>query len=164
MLKKMDKVLCAIEEVIIAVGLITSALILFINVVLRYFFQSGIVWAEEFTRYSIIWITFVGGSVAVRYGAHLSVSALLEVVNAKNKRLLTAIAYIISIIFTIFLFVYGTQNTLSIMATKQLTPSMEIPAYWINLAIPVGGFLLTLRFIQAFIKDVIGYTGKEAKQ
>ena len=162
MLKKIDKVLCTFEEAIIAVGLLTSALILFINVVLRYFFQSGIVWAEEFTRYSIIWITFVGGSVAVRYGAHLAVSALLEVVNEKNKKLLTAIAYIVSIIFTVFLFIYGTQNTLAIKATKQLTPSMEIPAYWINLAIPVGGFLMTLRFIQAFVKDILGL-GKEAK-
>ena len=55
----------------ILVGAIMTAatFLLFINVVLRYAFASGIVWAEEMTRYTLLWTVFVGaggaGSVSV---------------------------------------------------------------------------------------------------
>jgi C4-dicarboxylate transporter DctQ subunit len=163
MLIKLDKILCRIEEAIIAVGLLTAAMILFINVILRYFFQGGIVWAEEFTRYSIIWITFVGGSVAVRHGAHVSVNALLEVVKPRNKKLLVNFSFLISILFTIFLLIWGTKNTLAVKWANQLTPSMEIPAYLIYLAIPVGGLLMSVRLIQAFVKNVLAVSDIQDK-
>jgi len=151
---KLDKILCIIEEAIIAVGIFIAAMTLFINVVLRYFFQGGIVWAEEFARYCIIWITFVGGSVAIRHGAHVSITALLEVVKPRNKKLLMVFSYIVSILFTIFLLIWGMKNTLAVKGINQLTPSMEIPAYLIYLAIPVGGLLMSIRFIQAFVTSI----------
>ena len=160
---KLDKILCIIEEAIIAVGIFIAAMTLFINVVLRYFFQGGIVCAEEFARYCIIWITFVWGSVAVRHGAHVSVNALLEVVKPRNKKLLVSFSFLVSILFTIFLLIWGTKNTLAVKWTNQLTPSMEIPAYLIYLAIPVGGLLMSIRLIQAFVKNVLAVSGIQDK-
>lgn len=154
MLLKLDKALCIIEDAIIAVGIFIPVMVLFVNVVLRYFFQGGIVWAEEFARYCIIWITFVGGSVAIRHGAHVSINVLLDVLKPSNKKLLMIFSYIVSILFTIFLLIYGTKNTLAVKGINQLTPSMEIPAYLIYLAIPVGGLLMSIRFIQAFVTSV----------
>jgi C4-dicarboxylate transporter DctQ subunit len=154
MLLKLDKALCIIEDAIIAVGIFMAVMVLFVNVVLRYFFQGGIVWAEEFARYCIIWITFVGGSVAIRHGAHVSINVLLDVLKPSNKKLLMIFSYIVSILFTIFLLIYGTKNTLAVKGINQLTPSMEIPAYLIYLAIPVGGLLMSIRFIQAFVTSV----------
>lgn len=161
MLKKIDKILCFIEEVIITFGLFTSAIILFINVILRYFFKSGIVWAEEYTRYAIIWITFVGGGVAVRHGAHLRVSALLDSLKGNKKKTLSFIVYIITIAFTVFLFIWGTMLTLQIKSTNQLTPAMEIPTYLIYLAIPVGGLLMTIRSLQSLWVELKGGDGSK---
>lgn len=155
MFKKLDKILSNAENILISLGIITSALIIFTNVVLRYFFNSGLVWAEEFTRYSIIWITFIGGSVAVRNGAHLSVSAFVDSLKTKlHKYILTIFAYLVSISFTSFLFIWGGSLTLKIKETNQLTPAMEMPTYLIYLAIPIGGLLMTIRFIQAFWKVI----------
>lgn len=149
MLHTLDRFLSRLEESLIALGLISAATILFINVVLRYFFESGIVWAEEYTRYAIIWITFIGGSVAVREGEHLAVTALLEVMDEKRGRYLRFFATLCSVAFSAFLAVWGTILTLSIRQTGQVTPSMEIPSYWVYVAIPLGGALMTLRFGQA---------------
>ncbi|SDK94537.1 TRAP transporter small permease [Natronincola ferrireducens] len=161
MLKKLDKIMCIVEDGIISLGIITAALILFMNVILRYFFKSGIVWAEEFTRYTIIWITFIGGSVAVRHNAHLRVTAALEVLSEKKGRILNLIVQFISIAFTTFITIYGWKLTMQYKATNQLTPSMEIPTYWVYIAIPLGGLLMTIRLLQVVWKELKGNSSEE---
>lgn len=152
MFEKIDKALSYTEGVFISIGILVPSFVLFANVVLRYWFKSGLVWADEFTRYCIIWVTFIGSSLAVREGAHLAVTALLEVLKGAAKNIIIGISHIISIIFTIFLTVYGTSNVMQAAASNQLTPSMEVPIYIIYIAIPLGGVLMTFRYMQELAK------------
>jgi TRAP-type C4-dicarboxylate transport system permease small subunit len=46
-----------------------ATFLLFINVVLRYVFDSGIIWAEEMTRYTMLLGVFVGAGVVTREDA-----------------------------------------------------------------------------------------------
>jgi C4-dicarboxylate transporter DctQ subunit len=151
---KIDKIIAHLEEMLIATGLLLAATILFINVILRYFFHSGFVWAEELTLYMIIWITFIGASVGVRRRAHLGVTALVDALPALPQRIVAMSAYLFSVAFTGFLFIYGSLQTLAVRATHQLSSAMEIPVYWIYMAIAVGGFLMTVRFIQVMVSDL----------
>ncbi|MFT6642156.1 MAG: C4-dicarboxylate transporter DctQ subunit, partial [Flavobacteriaceae bacterium] len=67
-------------------GLLASAsLILFANVVARYVFNWGVPWAEELVRYEIIWMVFIGGSVAVRKGIHIGIDILATVSPPKTQ-------------------------------------------------------------------------------
>jgi TRAP-type C4-dicarboxylate transport system permease small subunit len=43
-----------------------------------------------------------------------------------------------------------------------LSPALEIPLWWIYVSIPIGGVLMTIRFIQSFFKQLANYKkGKE---
>ncbi len=46
------------------------------NVVARYFFNSPIEWAEEFSRYAFIWIVFLGAAVCTKHGRHIVIDGL----------------------------------------------------------------------------------------
>ena len=63
-----------------------SAFLLFINVVLRYVFHYGMSWAEEVTRYILLWTVFVGAGVISREGAHVSMEALYNIWPEKLRR------------------------------------------------------------------------------
>jgi TRAP-type C4-dicarboxylate transport system permease small subunit len=52
--------------------------LVFVNVVLRYGFGSGILVSEELSRFMLVWLTFVGGAAAMHTHSHLGVDTLVR--------------------------------------------------------------------------------------
>jgi C4-dicarboxylate transporter DctQ subunit len=148
MLKKVFWVLDRAEECSLFVILIAATIVLFANIFLRYVFSAGFHWAEEFVRYAIMWMVFIGSSTCVRRSEHLSVSAITDRLSGKSKKVVMTVVNLIALAFAIFLSYYGTMLTLKIGHSGQMTPSLEIPKYLIYLSIPVAGVLMTVRYIQ----------------
>lgn len=103
----MDKLLynyCRALEVVIAACLALMVLLVFGNVVLRYAFNSGIAVSEEMSRWLFVWLTFLGGIVALREHAHLGTEILVARLNATGKKicLLTAYALMLMICWMLF--------------------------------------------------------------
>ena len=48
-------------------------LVIFVQVVMRYVFKSPFVWAEEFSRYLLVWISCLGAAYGIRTGMHIAV-------------------------------------------------------------------------------------------
>lgn len=53
------------------------ALAVFVNVVLRYGFGSGIAASEELSRLLFVWMVFIGATVAYPYGEHMAFTSLV---------------------------------------------------------------------------------------
>ena len=50
--------------------LATMSVIIFANVGLRYLTSQSIEWAEEVARHMMIWVTFLGSGLVLRFGGH----------------------------------------------------------------------------------------------
>ena len=156
MLKRLDRALGRLEEAFIATLLASASVILFINVVLRYVFNTGVVWAEELVRYEIIWLVFIGGSVAARKGIHIGVEAVLHVLPARLAQALRITVYALCILFCAVLVWYGAELIAQTRMFGQKTSAMQAPFWVIQLAIPVGAGLMGLRFAQALWAEFAG--------
>lgn len=64
----------------------------FLQVVMRYVFDAPIYWTEEVVLYAIIVVSFVGISIGIRLGSHISVDLLDAFVPEKYVPALHAIA------------------------------------------------------------------------
>src|SRR5258706_12716479 len=76
MLAAADRLLSRAEEIFVGAAMAFSAVLLFVNVVLRYWFLSPIAWAEELSLYLVVWMVFVGASVATRTRGHIAIDLL----------------------------------------------------------------------------------------
>ena len=65
-------------KVVIAFFLAVMVVMVFGNVVLRYGFNSGITVSEELSRWSLVWLVFLGAIVALREHQHLGVDSLVD--------------------------------------------------------------------------------------
>lgn len=129
--------------------------LLFVNVVLRYIFRDPIPWAEEVSIYLIVWIVFVGGSVAVRTRGHIAIDLLpLMLSPANRRRLAIGVAVVMAAFFAVF-FYYSGAHTLRIRAGGQVMPVLQAPMWLTYLAMPVGSFLMGLRTVQLLARLVI---------
>ncbi|WIV13020.1 TRAP transporter small permease [Proteiniborus sp. MB09-C3] len=149
-MKSANKVLSKIEQYFIAILLLIVAVILFINVVLR-FFGTSMLWAEELARYAIVWITFVGASVCVYKGAHIGVDVIMNILGEKPKKILSLILALFSLIFSVVFTYFSFKITMNVHNTNQISSTMGIPMSIVYAAMPVGGILMSIRYIQEFI-------------
>ncbi|ASN06207.1 TRAP transporter small permease [Virgibacillus necropolis] len=141
------KRLIKIEEAVIALGLLFVTVLLFVNIVLRYGFAANTTWAQEFIRYVMIWITFIGAGVCFRKGLHLGVDFLMDLLKGKAKKGLQIFVNLISIAFMLLLIKYGIDMVIFTKGTGQITPSLQVPIFYIYLAIPIGSALSVLHLI-----------------
>lgn len=156
MVRSIDRALCRFEDTFITTLLLSSSLILFVNVVARYVFNTGIVWAEELVRYEIIWMVFVGGSVAVRKGIHIGVEVLLKVLPRRAEQALRVTVGLICVAFCLVLLIYSVELAQQTRSFGQRTSAMQMPFWIVQLAIPVGAGLMLIRFSQELWRDVTG--------
>lgn len=142
-----------IEEAVLGLSIILATLVLFINIVLRYFFSANTTWAEEFIRYVMIWITFIGCSVCFGRGLHVGIDFFLEFVTKKWNAIIGIFVKVISIILMLFLIIFGAELVKFSFNSGQITPSLQIKMFWIYLAIPVGGALSLIHLLLNLFGD-----------
>ncbi|MCF6460724.1 TRAP transporter small permease [Clostridium sp. Cult3] len=142
-----ESVVSKIEKYFTGILLLVITFLLFINVILRRMGMS-IEWAEEFARYGIVWVTFIGSSICIYKGSHIAVDAILMLLNDKNKKILNIITLVISIIFIAFFTIYATKLTHKVYVTKQVSATLEVSMAYIYGAMPVGGVLMLIRYLQ----------------
>lgn len=65
-------------EHLLVLGMSVMSLMVLLNVVLRYGFNSGIPFSVEVSRLIFGWVVFIGSVIALKDGAHLGVSWFIE--------------------------------------------------------------------------------------
>jgi TRAP-type transport system small permease protein len=132
--------------------LAAMALIVFANVVLRYLTNASIEWGEEVSRHMMIWLTFIGSGIVLRYGGHIAIENLQDAAPSRVAQAMRALVALLLIAF--FMMLMWTGYAYMQRTMFQLTASTQIPFSYIYAAIPVGGFLLLVHFL-LIIKDYV---------
>ncbi|MBN9887569.1 TRAP transporter small permease [Salipiger abyssi] len=91
------------EETAIAVILGLMTLITFVNVVLRYGFNTGLIWGLEAVTILFAWLVLFGISYAVKTTSHLGVDAVINLVPPVVRRALALIAAAACIFYAVLL-------------------------------------------------------------
>ena len=93
------------------VCLALMVVLVFGNVVLRYAFNSGISVSEEMSRWLFVWLTFMGGIVALHEHAHLGTEILVSKLNATGKKVCLLFAYALMLMVCWMLFSGALEQT-----------------------------------------------------
>jgi C4-dicarboxylate transporter DctQ subunit len=148
LLARTDHALSWAETTFVGGALAFASVLLFVNVVLRYWFLAPISWAEELTLYVMVWIVFIGSSVAIRTRGHIAIDLLPLVLKPEARRRLAIFVAIAVLLFLAVFFYYSGQHTLRVRASGQVTPVMQAPMWLAYLAMPAGSALMFLRTCQ----------------
>ena len=98
-----------IEETVIAILLGLMTLIPFVNVVLRYGFNTGIIWGLESVTFLFAWLVLFGVSYGFKVRAHLGVDALINVVSQKTRKSFSIITAFVCLLYA-FLLLKGSWD------------------------------------------------------
>lgn len=93
----------SLEQNIIAIILGVMTILTFVNVVLRYVFQSSLIWGLELTLALFAWLVLLGISHAVKINAHLGVDAVINLLPPTARRVLALFAGALCIFYAVLL-------------------------------------------------------------
>ena len=108
-----------------------------INVVARYIFNYGLVWSDELVRYSLLWITFIGSAVLVRYKQHLAIDIFEKTMPHRVRAVAYYFTHVIILCVAVIFIWQGTGQALR--QASQVSPGTGIPVGIVYIIIPISG-------------------------
>jgi len=145
-----------LDEWLIALLLAAMTFLTFLQVVMRYVFNSGFTWAVELTSIMFAFMIFIGISYGVRVSAHIGVDALVKLLPHKPRRIVSILAVLLCLLYA-GIVIFGSYTY--VMKMKEFGIELEdlpIPIWMVRAILPIGFVLLALRFLPVLFNLVSG--------
>lgn len=136
------RVVVRVIEGLVLAGMALVAGLVIVEVVLRYAFGSSLIVTEELSRYTMVWVAFLGSVLVLREDGHIAAGGLGERLGPAGQRVTRFLVQVLSLVFLVVLAVAGLQALPA--QADQLTTTLEVTIFWFYLAIPVGAGLMAL--------------------
>ncbi len=148
-----------IEKFVSIILMAAITLVLFVAVVYRYFLNAPLFWANEASIFMITWLTFLGGSLGLKYKSQASITFLVDRFSETGKRILMIVTHVIILAALAVLMYLSYEWVLTL--SPQKSSSMRIPMWIPYLSVPVG---LTFAFIHLldYMVELIKKTPKRS--
>lgn len=140
-----------LEEGLIALLLAAMTILTFTQVVLRYGFNSGFVWALETTTYLFGWLILFGISYCVRVHAHIGIDLLVKALSEGARRLVGLIAIALCLLYA-GLMAYGSWGYIERLMKLGITAEdIPVQRWLLTVILPIGFVLLGIRLLEQAI-------------
>lgn len=137
------------------IGILAAmSVIIFANVALRYLTSDSIVWAEEVARYLMMWLTFIGCGPVLRYGGHIAVENLQDMMPKAAAQVLRAVIALLLLGFFAFFVWFGIEYM--DRTQYQQTPTTQISMAYIYASLPVGAAIAIVHLllvVRSYVTD-----------
>jgi TRAP-type C4-dicarboxylate transport system permease small subunit len=122
----------------------------FLQVILRYVFNTSFFGAEELARFLLTWFVFLSGTLGLDRGIHFTMDVLVLRLPRNVQRALRVVVQCCILAILSVLVVKGTD--LAVRNWYQVSTAMQVPLTLSYAAIPLSSllmFLITLRLLLA---------------
>ncbi|MFC0338454.1 TRAP-type C4-dicarboxylate transport system, small permease component [Kushneria avicenniae] len=139
----------SIEWLIVA--LMTAMMVLvFVNVVLRYGFSSGLRSGIELSRLGFVWIVMLGASLCLKDGEHLAVSEVFDRLPGPVRSIIARLLWVVILGGSVMLMMGCWKQTLA--NWHNISPLTGLPSGLFYLAGVVAGALMSMTSLMGLLR------------
>lgn len=145
-MRSWTRVLATLEDFLLFLLLATLLLVAVAQIVLRAFFDTGLEWAEPFSRVGVLWLALLGALSAARERRHISIDLAQRYLRGRWRLLAWAAAQLTAAALCFAIAWYGW----GMVALEREAPSLfyaDVPSWWPMLIFPFGFALIGLRLL-----------------
>ena len=144
------------EKFVACASVSVMAVLVFVNVIARFVFNSPLAVADEMSCYLFVLMSFMGTAIAARRKAHLGLTIVTDKLSPAAARKVQVLMYLIAAVFCLLIVVFGVEMVMSQYTLGQETATMQWPEWIYGLFVPVGAAFALLAFISVVIKTAKG--------
>lgn len=150
-LRSIENILGITENALLVFFLTVTVGMAFLQVVLREFWSTGIIWGDVFLRHLVLWIGFFGAALAAKESRHFSINIITRRLPSSVQRVVQIFLDLTAAVVCYFLvqagisFIadeikYNTQPLFTVLGTN-------VMSYYLEIVIPIGFGLIGLHFL-----------------
>ena len=142
-------------ETVLIVAIVCFMIVLaFLQVVLRNIFAQGLLWGDILLRQLVLWIGFIGASLATREEKHITIDLFGRMLPARGKHIVKVITHLFSAVICFFL---AKAAWVFVMEEREMATTLfnDIPAWYFQLILPVGFLLMSFRFVIHMVEAIV---------
>jgi TRAP-type C4-dicarboxylate transport system permease small subunit len=150
-IRKIEGALGFVENLLLVLFLTVTVVMAFLQVILREFWSTGIIWADVFLRHLVLWIGFFGAALAAKESRHFSINIITKRMPRMVQRILQVFLHVAAAVVCYFLYGAGmsflsdeiryNNQPLFTLLGKSIMP------YYMEAIIPIGFALIGLHFL-----------------
>ncbi len=162
-LKLIPRVISLVQkaEDYILIGLLLIMITLAVlQIFLRNFFDSGIVWGDSLVRVLVLWIGLVGAMIASRTDNHISIDILSRYLPSRIKRFSSLATHVFTTVVTALMAWFSLEFVKMEMEVK-LIAFANVPAWVCESIIPIAFGVISIRYALFSIKAFVQLVSKK---
>ena len=144
------------EKFVACASVSVMAVLVFVNVIARFVFNSPLAVADEMSCYLFVLMSFMGTAIAARRKAHLGLTIVTDKLSPAAARKVQVLMYLIAAVFCLLIVVFGVEMVMSQYTLGQETATMQWPEWIYGLFVPVGAAFALLAFLSVAVKTAKG--------
>ena len=146
-------VLTWIEETLLCLLLVAMIVLACVQIFLRTFYASGILWADPLLRHMVVWAGLFGAAIATKHSKHISIDIISHLLPEQYLPLLRVILNLFSASVCSIL-TYAAVKFVRDEALYGGPGILDIPSWGLNIIYPVAFGVIALRFLALAFKDL----------
>jgi TRAP-type C4-dicarboxylate transport system permease small subunit len=148
---KVSRMAEKLVQVTLVVMVAVMTVIIILQVFMRYLFLYSLSWSEEVARYLMIWVAFLGASLALKYGFHIGVEFVITRIPDKARARVNLVAKLSILVFLIFFTIGGFQVSWAVR--DQDSPALLFSMGYAYLSAPIGGVFMIIQLLNSLVED-----------
>lgn len=138
------------EEALSCFGLAVVACCVFLQVIMRYGFNSALQWSEEVAAIAMVWAVYMGAVLCVRERFHIRIMAGVLLLPVKAATMVVILADAIWLAFSLFMVVISIEYLGVLWTFTSTTPRLGIDEFYPQSIIFIGYALMIVRLLQLY--------------
>lgn len=150
----MERYLVRLEQWLLPLLALLLAFItigVFLQIVLRYGFDTSFLWGEELSLFAFTWCIYLGAAICVRRRTHFAFDFLASLLSGRAAAVQRLLVDLIVIAVAAVLVADGW--TYAQLSVQRLSPALGITLFIPTIIIPVSGALMILAVIPDAVRD-----------
>lgn len=139
LLQRIERALDAVIQPIVFMGMAALIGVITLQIVSRVFF-TAVGWTEEVARFLLIWVTFLGATLAFQRGRHIAVTFVVDALPARLAQLARIAAVLVALGFMLALMVIGYRYMQ--IQSFQRSASLRLSMTYIYAVIPLSAAIM----------------------
>jgi TRAP-type C4-dicarboxylate transport system permease small subunit len=148
------RVLQKFEDAVLVGLLLVMIFMAVLQIFLRNFFDSGIVWGDSLVRILVLWIGLMGAMVASRTDNHISIDILSRYLPSRIKRFTTLLTHLFTAGITA-LMAWVSLSFVRMEMADNLIAFAGVPAWICESIIPIAFLVISIRYTLFSIDHLI---------
>ncbi len=148
------RLLQRLEDTLLIAALVSMLVMALVQIFLRNFFDTGILWAEPFLRIVVLWVGVLGAMVATRARNHINIDAISRYLSDTGRLITGSVTNLFAAVVC-GVVAYHALELVRFEYQDDTVAFGHVPMWICQSILPVGFGVMAIRFTIDAVRDLL---------